>query len=107
MDNWILIVLAVLIVLYVVYLVITKQWQKLRSIAYGLMLGAELVSDLKEHVGALVTACRDQHLLVLQAGNGVLRLLPPLTVTSEDIALMLHRLEAALGSNWSEIGEEE
>ncbi len=73
----------------------------------GLMLGAELVSDLKEHVGALVTACRDQHLLVLQAGNGVLRLLPPLTVTSEDIALMLHRLEAALGSNWSEIGEEE
>ena len=48
MNNWILIVLAVLIFLYVSFLIITKQWTKLRSIAYALMLGAERLYTTEE-----------------------------------------------------------
>ncbi len=71
----------------------------------GLMLGAVLDASLKSRVGDLVSACREQRLLVLQAGDGVLRLLPPLTITSKEIELMLERLEAALQSDWKNIKE--
>ncbi len=66
----------------------------------GLMLGAELESEFKSHIVDLVSACRDQSLLVLQAGSGVLRLLPPLTISEADVELMLSRLDAALESDW-------
>lgn len=48
----------------------------------GLMLG--IVVDGKER-SALVNACMDKGLLVLTAGEDTIRLLPPLTITREEI----------------------
>jgi acetylornithine/N-succinyldiaminopimelate aminotransferase len=58
----------------------------------GLLLG--VVCD--KPVGALVSKCLENGLLVLSAGETTLRLLPPLTVTSQDIHLALSILEKAL-----------
>ncbi|MDG2243275.1 MAG: aspartate aminotransferase family protein [Rhodospirillaceae bacterium] len=57
----------------------------------GLMLG------LKCHVpnGDVVNALIDQHMLTVVAGDNVVRLLPPLTVSNEDIELALAKLDAA------------
>jgi acetylornithine/succinyldiaminopimelate/putrescine aminotransferase len=47
----------------------------------GLLIGVELRSD----VAPLVTAAREQGLLVINAGENVLRLCPPLNVTPAEI----------------------
>ncbi|WP_422372563.1 aspartate aminotransferase family protein [Hoeflea sp.] len=44
----------------------------------------------------LVMALRNEHLLAVPAGENVVRLLPPLIVTAEEIRDALHRIEAAL-----------
>jgi len=43
MGNWFVLLLGVLFLGAIVYLAITKQWAKLRGIAYALMLQAERV----------------------------------------------------------------
>lgn len=43
MENWFALLLGVLFLGSIIYLVITKQWAKLRGIAYALMLQAERV----------------------------------------------------------------
>jgi len=68
----------------------------------GLMLGAELIPKLKPGIAQLVAACREQNLLVLQAGSGVLRLLPALTISEQDVHLMLEKLDMALASSWQD-----
>jgi acetylornithine/N-succinyldiaminopimelate aminotransferase len=57
----------------------------------GLMLG------IRTHVPntALVEAARDQHLLTIAAGDGVVRLLPPLIVGDSEIGDAVQRLDAA------------
>jgi len=57
----------------------------------GLLIG--IVT--KKPVADLVTACRAQHLLVHRAGADVLRLLPPLNVSTEEVDLALSKLDAA------------
>jgi len=47
----------------------------------GLLIGAELDC----HVADIITCCREAGLLILPAGPRVLRFLPPLNVTSEEI----------------------
>ncbi len=47
----------------------------------GLLIGAELGCDVTE----TITRCRESGLLLLSAGPGVLRFLPPLNVTSAEI----------------------
>jgi acetylornithine/succinyldiaminopimelate/putrescine aminotransferase len=47
----------------------------------GLLLAAVLDRD----AGEVVDACRERGLLVLTAGPDVLRLLPPLVVTADDV----------------------
>ncbi len=47
----------------------------------GMMVGIETDADL----GQIVTSTRQKSLIVLTAGNNVIRLLPPLTVTIEEI----------------------
>lgn len=47
----------------------------------GMMVGIETDADL----GQIVTSARQKSLIVLTAGNNVIRLLPPLTVTIEEI----------------------
>ncbi|MGB3417513.1 MAG: aspartate aminotransferase family protein [Mesorhizobium sp.] len=60
----------------------------------GLMLGLKCVVPNKD----LNNALRDQHMLAVTAGDNVIRLLPPLTVTDGEIHDALARLRAAAGS---------
>lgn len=58
----------------------------------GLLLGAVVEGS----AGNVVSAARDRGLLVLTAGDDVVRLAPPLTVGTEDVAAALGTLEEAL-----------
>ncbi len=62
----------------------------------GLMIGAELKPGLKNKAGIIVENCRQQGVLILQAGPNVLRLLPPLNINDEDLAEGIERLENGL-----------
>jgi len=62
----------------------------------GLMLGAELEGEWRGKAGEITEHCRRQGVLVLQAGADVLRFLPPLNITEEDLADGLARVERAL-----------
>jgi 4-aminobutyrate aminotransferase len=72
----------------------------------GLMVGAELVKDRAtrepdgETCEALLLECADRGLLVLNCGthHNVVRFLPPIDVTSEEIATGLDIFRAALGN---------
>jgi acetylornithine/N-succinyldiaminopimelate aminotransferase len=58
----------------------------------GLLLGA----DLDRPAAPVVDACREHGLLVLTAGENILRLTPPLTVTNEELELATGILAKAL-----------
>ena len=58
----------------------------------GLLLGAEL----DRPAGPIVDACRDARLLVLSAGDRVLRLAPPLTVSALEVDQALSTLKEVL-----------
>ena len=45
--------------------------------------------------GDFVAAARDRHVLVIAAGDNVVRLLPPLVITDAEIAEAVRRLDAA------------
>jgi acetylornithine/N-succinyldiaminopimelate aminotransferase len=60
----------------------------------GLMMGLKC----KVPNTALQAAALDQHLLVIGAGDNVVRLLPPLVVTDADIADAVNRLDRACAS---------
>lgn len=49
----------------------------------GLMIGLQLSS--KKPVGEVITAARENGMLVISAGNNVLRILPPLVITKENV----------------------
>ena len=59
----------------------------------GLLIGMELAQP----VAPLVDACRDAGLLVLSAGERVLRLAPPLIVDARDCARAVEIVAACLG----------
>jgi acetylornithine aminotransferase/acetylornithine/N-succinyldiaminopimelate aminotransferase len=70
-----------------------SQGLKIRSVrGKGLLIGIELDGL----AGPVVDACRDAGLLVLSAGERVLRLAPPLIVTEEDCRRALDTVVAAL-----------
>ncbi|MCP1357576.1 acetylornithine transaminase [Aneurinibacillus migulanus] len=58
----------------------------------GLMIGVELVSE----AAPVVAKMRESHILLLQAGPNVLRLLPPFTIEKDEIDLAMQTLEEAL-----------
>ena len=62
--------------------------------------GAGLLVGLKVNVPntEFTAAARGQHLLVIPAGDNVVRLLPPLIVTEADIAEAVERIEATAAS---------
>jgi len=64
----------------------------------GLMLGAVLNEANKGKAGAILDHAAAHGLLVLQAGPDVLRFVPALNISDEDVADGLKRLEAALRS---------
>ncbi|WP_266171925.1 acetylornithine transaminase [Dyella subtropica] len=62
----------------------------------GLMLGAVLADAYKGRAGEVLDYAAAHGLLLLQAGPDVLRFVPPLNLTDEDLAEGLARLRAAL-----------
>jgi len=60
----------------------------------GLMLGVKCVVP----AGAFVGAAREHGLLAVPAGDNVVRILPPLTITEEEIGDAVHRLDQAATS---------
>lgn len=62
----------------------------------GLMIGAELVSEFKGQANAIAEAARKAGVLLLVAGPDVLRFLPPLTITDEELDEGLARLKPVL-----------
>ncbi|MGF6711559.1 acetylornithine/N-succinyldiaminopimelate aminotransferase [Luteibacter sp. W1I16] len=62
----------------------------------GLMLGAVLESSYKGRAGEILDIAAAHGLLILQAGPDVLRIVPPLTITDEEVAEGLERLHATL-----------
>lgn len=57
----------------------------------GLLLGLKC----KRPVAEMNAAFRDQNLLTIAAGDGVVRLLPPLIISDEDIVEAVNRIDAA------------
>jgi acetylornithine/N-succinyldiaminopimelate aminotransferase len=62
----------------------------------GLMIGAVLADAYKGRAGEVLDIAAAYGLLLLQAGPDVLRLVPPLNITDEELADGLARLHAAL-----------
>jgi acetylornithine/N-succinyldiaminopimelate aminotransferase len=62
----------------------------------GLMIGAVLAETYKGRAGEVLDHAAAHGLLLLQAGPDVLRFVPPLTITDEELAEGLLRLHAAL-----------
>ena len=63
-----------------------EECRRVRSVrGRGLLVGLELDGS----AGDVVTACREEGLLVLTAGENVVRLAPPLTVAEDEIARAL------------------
>ncbi len=61
----------------------------------GLIIGAELAGAHEGKAGGLVDACADEGVIVLVAGPSVLRLLPPLNISDEDVGEATSRMERA------------
>ena len=61
----------------------------------GLLIGAELGDGYEGKAGALVDACAEEGVIVLVAGASVLRLLPPLNMSDEDVSDANERMERA------------
>ncbi|HZX69908.1 MAG TPA: acetylornithine transaminase [Rhodanobacter sp.] len=62
----------------------------------GLMIGAVLADAYTGRAGAILDHAAAHGLLLLQAGPDVLRFVPPLTITEEELTEGLARLHAAL-----------
>lgn len=62
--------------------------------AKGLMVGIKVSSP----VGDVIAALRDAKLLTVGAGDNVVRMLPPLTVTKDEIDEAIRRMDAGLKS---------
>jgi acetylornithine/N-succinyldiaminopimelate aminotransferase len=67
----------------------------------GLMIGAELTPNLHGKAGELMEHARLHGVLILVAGPNVMRFLPPLNISEEEMAAGLDRLAAAL-RHWLE-----
>ena len=62
----------------------------------GLMIGAEFNAELGDIAPQVLNSCLENNLLVLQSGTRVLRLLPAYTISLEEIAEGVKRLEKVL-----------
>ena len=72
-----------------------KKYDFVRDVrGYGLMIGVEM--DTKDRLSKVTAACKAKGLLVLTAGESVLRLMPPLNITADKIDAGLEIIEASL-----------
>jgi acetylornithine aminotransferase len=63
-----------------------------------LILGLQLAPDFTSKAADIITAARERGLLIITAGDGCIRFVPPLTITEEQIKTGLNILEQALTS---------
>ena len=76
---------------------LSKDYPIIREIrGYGLLLGAALDESSDTLAADIITACRTEGLLILPAGPRVLRFLPPLNVTADEVDEALAKLASAL-----------
>lgn len=61
----------------------------------GLILGVQLASEFSSKAAELVTAARERGLLIITAGEGCVRFVPPLVISEEQIRSGLRVLEQA------------
>ncbi len=62
----------------------------------GLMLGGILHKDWSGRAGEIVSACLEHGVLVLVAGPSVLRIVPPLSITGDEVQTGLNRISSAI-----------
>ncbi|KAK4947985.1 acetylornithine aminotransferase [Elasticomyces elasticus] len=62
----------------------------------GLIVGYQLSDEAKGKATEIITAARERGLLVITAGDGVVRIVPPLTISHEEINKGLVILEQAM-----------
>ncbi|KAJ9608992.1 acetylornithine aminotransferase [Cladophialophora chaetospira] len=61
----------------------------------GLIVGYQLSDSAKEKASEIITAARERGLLIITAGDGVIRIVPPLVISMEEINKGLAILEDA------------
>ncbi|MBF0351634.1 MAG: aspartate aminotransferase family protein [SAR324 cluster bacterium] len=64
----------------------------------GLIVGAELKGRFLNHAPEINHACHQQGVMILQAGKNVLRFLPPLNISDEELNTGLERMEQAFST---------
>ena len=62
----------------------------------GLIVGYQLTDAAKSKAAEVVTAARERGLLIITAGDGVIRVVPPLVISAEEINSGLSILEDAI-----------
>lgn len=86
---------------------IAEKSEQLHNGLHQLAKNSELITEVKGlglmkglsttiPAADIVKAAQTQELLILSAGTNVIRLLPPLTITHEEIALLLKKLQTTL-----------
>ncbi len=76
---------------------INKQYKVFKEIrGRGLMIGAELMPQWHGKAGEICETARAHGLLMLQAGPNVLRFLPPLTITKDEMQKGVDRLKKTM-----------
>ena len=68
----------------------------------GFMIGIELVEEAAPYIQQII----DQQLIVLPAGSNVIRLLPPLTVSEDELLLALSILKEVCSKNYAILTKE-
>lgn len=63
----------------------------------GLIVGYQLSDSAKAKATEVVTAARERGLLIITAGDGVIRIVPPLVISAEEINHGLAILDEAMG----------
>ena len=76
-----------------------NMFEKIRG--RGLMLGAVLSKAWKGKSENIVSTCQEFGVLVLTAGPDVLRLMPPLNISEEELEIGLNRISKALKKFYS------
>jgi len=68
----------------------------------GLIIGYQLSDSVKNKATEIVTAARERGLLIITAGDGVIRIVPPLVISMEEINRGLATLEDAMNVVFNE-----
>ena len=71
----------------------------------GLIVGYQLSDEAKSKAAEVVTAARERGLLIITAGDGVIRIVPPLVISAEEINDGLAILDEAMSVVFNQPGD--